>query len=385
MRIIHVIPGLTHERGGPSTVVAALTRHQAKTGHQVTVLTTDQGQRNGERPLTLSCPIKLAQARVKGPDRVAYAPDFVNIARRHIPGSDVVHVHSIFTYPVHVALRESRSANVPVVLRPCGLLHRYSLRRSAMRKRAYLTVWGKFVRQRCAAWHYTSDTELSESWPRDCSSRFVLPNGIDPDQYRIDRDEAMKIVSNNWPEIDNSPYVLFLGRLDPKKRLDLLMEAFRAGAPPEFKLVVAGPDPRGLWSGLTHKICRSDRMRSRIVRLGMVTGRHKVALLARATLFALPSENENFAVAVLEALASGTPVLLSPHVDLAKDVAAYELGRIVPLDVASWRGWFAQLLADPKALDELGDRAQRCVSVQYDWRRVTEQLNDRYRWVIHGC
>src|SRR5436190_212767 len=119
MRILHVIPGLTHERGGPSTVLQALAGQQAEAGHRVAVLTTDQGARHGERPVELHPLVAVERMRVRGPDRLAYAPGFAAAARSHARRADLVHVHSVFTYPVHAALREALRAGVPAVLRPC--------------------------------------------------------------------------------------------------------------------------------------------------------------------------------------------------------------------------------------------------------------------------
>ena len=178
MRIVHVIPGLTYERGGPTTVVQAFTRHQAAAGHAVAVLTTDQGARHGERCAELAPGVEVERLAVRGPDRVAYAPGFAAAVRRRMRGADVLHVHSLFTYPIHVTLREAAASGVSVVLKPCGLLHPYSLRRSRWVKRAYLSWWGGRVRRACGRWHYTSDQEATDSWPPAPKPSFVLPNGI---------------------------------------------------------------------------------------------------------------------------------------------------------------------------------------------------------------
>src|SRR5581483_4646239 len=103
MRILHVIPGLTHERGGPTTCVGALARHQVAAGHQVHVIHTDQGARHGESLVDLPAGATSESAAVWGPDRLAYAPGFATLVRRGLQNADIVHVHSIFTYPVHVA------------------------------------------------------------------------------------------------------------------------------------------------------------------------------------------------------------------------------------------------------------------------------------------
>jgi glycosyltransferase involved in cell wall biosynthesis len=385
MRILHVIPGLAWERGGPSAVVHALARAQVEAGHQVAVLTTDQGVRRGQRPVDLGEGVTVDRLKVVGTDRLAYAPGFARVARERLRASDVVHVHSIFTNPVHVALREARAAGVPVVLRPCGLLHQYSLRHSRWPKWFYLRVWGRMVRRACTAWHYTSEDESFASWPWDQSPRFVLPNGIEPDEFAVDRGQARAAVRQALPELGDSPYVLFLGRLHPKKRLDLLVQAFLAGAPSHFKLVVAGPDDYGLWDAVAARLLLNPPAAERVQRVGTVTGREKVNLLAGASLFALPSEHENFGIAALEALAAGTPVLLSPHVDLALAVVADHQGYTAPLEAEAWRERLAEVLADLPALEKMAEPSRRWVREHYAWDQLARELVQQYRWVMDGC
>jgi glycosyltransferase involved in cell wall biosynthesis len=176
--------------------------------------------------------------------------------------------------------------------------------------------------------------------------------------------------------------VLFLGRLHPKKRLDLLIRAFLAGAPPTFRLVVAGPDEGGLWDRLMGEQLRNG-VASRLVRVGTVGGADKVTLLAGARLFALPSEHENFGIAALEALAAGTPILLSPHVDLAAAAVDAGLVRTAPLDLEAWRQRFAAL--DEDASDEdSAQQARRWVSEHYTWDRIATELVECYGRVRAG-
>jgi glycosyltransferase involved in cell wall biosynthesis len=385
MRILHIIPGLTWERGGPSAVLRALVRHQAEAGHKVAVLTTNQGARHGETPVELAPQVAVERRRVVGPDRLAYTPGFRRAVRDRLKEMDLVHVHSIFTYPVHVALCEAKAAGVPVVLRPCGLLHLYSLRRGRVQKALYLARWGRLVRSACTAWHYTSEAEARASWPGDGSPQFVLPNGIEPEEYALERSQARAVVAETWPAVAMAPYVLFLGRLHPKKRLDLLLEAFLARAPEPYRLVVAGPDETGLWEPLSARLLRDPSKRRRCIRVSTVTGRAKAALLAGAALFALPSEHENFGVAALEALAAGTPALISPRVDLAAAVEAAGLGFLTTLDAAALGACLARVLADRDGLAAIGERARCRVREEYAWARIAQDLERRYEWVLEGC
>ncbi|HLJ91774.1 MAG TPA: glycosyltransferase [Gemmataceae bacterium] len=378
MRILHIIPGLTRERGGPTAVVQALVRHQAGAGHSVHVLTTDQGLRNGEQPIPLPEATAIEVVRVRGSDRLAYAPDFGPRVKARLRAVDVAHIHSIFTYPAHVALRAALAAGVPAIFRPCGHLHRYSLGRSAWRKWAYLKLWGNMVRQACTAWHYTSERESAESWPWDASPRFVLPNGIEPDDFATDRTQARKVVARAWPQIGDSAYVLFLGRLHPKKRLDLLLPAFLHGAPRDFHLVVAGPDECNLWEPLASQWLRETDAGRRVHRLGTVAGAEKVALLASAALFALPSEHENFGIAALEALGAGTPVLLSPHVDLADAALAAAVGYTAPVRVEAWRDAFAGILSSSSNRQSKAEQIRRWVRENYAWSQIARVLERHY-------
>lgn len=377
MKIVHVIPGLTRERGGPPLVVQALVRHQVEAGHRVAVVTTDQGLRNGEHDIELHPGALLVRVAVRGPDRLAYAPQFRSVIRDQLRSCDGVHVHSIFTYPVHVTLRAAVSARVPLILRPCGLLHRYSLRRSAWVKAAYLACWGSMVRRACSAWHYTSEQEAAGSWPGDGSRQFILPNGIEPDEFALDRAAARGRVAERWPELSGRPFVLFLSRLHPKKRLDLLLTAFLDVAPEEFRLVVAGPDECGLWAGLSSRELSDRRRAERVIRVGTIQGSEKADLLAAARLFALPSEHENFGIAALEALAAGTPVLLSTGVDLGREVERAGFGEPVSVNVDEWRKRLTVLLQLPE--DDRADERRRWVAEHYSWERITAKLESHYQ------
>jgi glycosyltransferase involved in cell wall biosynthesis len=378
VRILHIIPGLTVERGGPSTVLDALTRHQARAGHRVTVLTTDQGLRCGEQSQELESRVALRRCAVRGPDRMAYAPGFAGAVRELLRSADVVHLHSIFTYPIHAALREARSAGIPAILRPCGMLHRYSLRRTALAKSLYLGWGGGGISRAVAAWHYTSLREAAESWPAGCRRHFVLANGVEPEDFALDRLRARKQVAERWPELADCRYVLFLARLHPKKRLELLLQAFLAAKPTGFKLVVAGPDEGRLWEGLSRRWLSAAGDRARVVRMNTVSGDAKRELLAGASAFALASEHENFGVAVLEALAAGTPVLLSPHVDLSEAVASAGWGTTVPLELSRWTEKLGELARQPDPTEQFVSRCRHWLATNYSWRQIASRLDERY-------
>ncbi len=380
MRVTHVIPGLTYERGGTSTVLEALTRHQVAAGLDVTVLRTDQGARRGERPVPLATGVQERVAKVIGPDRVAYAPGFARLVRDQLPRTDILHVHSVFTYPVHATLRAAAKSRVPVVLSPHGILHRRRLVMSPRQKRVYLSIWGGLVRRACTVWHYTSDEEAAESWPYDNSPRFVLGLGIDPEPFEIDRAAARQAVATRWPRISDRPYVLFLGRIHPLKRPDLMLESFLASAPADCHLVFAGPDEVGLWADLAGRYLRDPAAADRVAFLGPVVGADKYALLAGARLFALPSEHENFGVTIIEALAAGTPVLASDRADAGRAAEGY--AETVPLEPAVWRAALRATLTRPAVTAEWSESTRRWVRDRFGWGPLVARLTDQYTRIL---
>jgi glycosyltransferase involved in cell wall biosynthesis len=241
------------------------------------------------------------------------------------------------------------------------------------------------VRRACTAWHFTSPDEERESWPWDASPRFIIPNGVEPEQFAVDRREAREQVWRALPALQECPYVLFLGRLHSKKRLDFLVAAFLEGAPPDFKLVIAGPDEENIMEKIAARFLLDADAARRVVRAGLVTGNQKTALLAGASLFALPSEHENFGIAALEALAAGTPLLLSPDVDLAKSLGNTSWCHTAPLAVEAWSALLARLLVDSVVAPQDAEQARQWIAGRFAWRHLANQLVGRYNWVCNGC
>jgi glycosyltransferase involved in cell wall biosynthesis len=232
-------------------------------------------------------------------------------------------------------------------------------------------------RSACKAWHYTSVNERRDSWPFEHVAGFVAPNGIDVEQYAIDRDGAYEAVVSEWPECAGYRYVLFLGRLHAKKRLDLLLEAFLEAAPNTHKLVIAGPDEGGLWNDLAKRFLTRPEHRQRVIRVGLVTGAKKSRLLAGASLFALASEHENFGNAVLESLAAGTPVLGSSHVDLVTELASEGLAEVADLNLAAWKDQLSSLLPRPPS-EEFVQTARHWIAEHYGWDHVAKLIAREY-------
>ncbi len=211
----------------------------------------------------------------------------------------------------------------------------------------------------------------------------VAPLGIELEVY-----EALPPRGSfraHHPEIGARPILLFLGRLHEKKGLDLVARAFgrcvREGL--DAHLVIAGPDD-GMRASLERWLAE-EGVAGRSHLAGMVEGAEKLALLADADLFLLPSRSENFGLAVVEAMAAGLPVLISDQVNLWPEVKAAGAGRVVPIDdVPRLAAAIKELLADPAALRAMGERGRHAAFANYGWEEAAARLERVYEDVVAG-
>jgi glycosyltransferase involved in cell wall biosynthesis len=172
--------------------------------------------------------------------------------------------------------------------------------------------------------------------------------------------------------------VLALGRLHPKKGLEDLVRAFVAVAGPEWRLVVAGDGDPAYVAGL-ERLAADLGAGARILFTGWLEGGARAAVLRDAALLALPSRQENFGLSVVEALASGVPVLISEAVNLADDVRAAGAGWVAPLDPAALAAGLREALDAESERARRGKAGRELVERRFTWSRVGAELAALYR------
>jgi len=178
------------------------------------------------------------------------------------------------------------------------------------------------------------------------------------------------------PQAKDKRYLLFLGRIHRKKGCDLLIDAFAkvAASDPDLYLVMAGPDQQ-LWSAKLKATAASAGVADRIFWPGLITGDAKWGAFFGSEAFVLPSHQENFGIAVAEALACGKPVLLADKVNIAEDIAADGAG-LMELDTAEGtlrllRRWIGMTPQEKRHMAEL---AHRCFHSRYDMRENAKAI-----------
>ncbi len=380
--------------GGPIISVVATAESLVRKGHSVTVFTTNSNL-DEELDVPLDQPVEVQGVQVWYFRReefikrwlpfisylsrsvgYLYAPQMSRQLQHEVPRVDLVHTQIPFVYPTYAAAQAARRFCKPLFYHQRGVFDPERLKFRSLKKRLYINfIECPIMRQATTLLALTeAEVESYRALGVQTPCR-VVPNGIETTAYRT---QPSPDFDARWGLPPDALLILFLGRLHPIKGAGRLLEAFlRLQARiPQAVLVLAGPDEWGLEAKFRERIQAADLER-RVFFPGMVSGNDKLDLLARADVFCLPSDAEGFSMAVLEALASATPVLLSPGCHFP-EVESAGAGWVVPHEPEALAIALADLLADPGKLRAMGCRGREWVAQHYSWDRITDQLLDVY-------
>jgi glycosyltransferase involved in cell wall biosynthesis len=377
MRVLHVISGMDPRFGGPGFALAGLAAAQQSAGMAVTVAASYYSEIPNMPSLKA---LKDAGGRVEliGPAHgfLHRHAGIVPTLQRTIAASDVVHIHALWDELQHQAAAIARRHGVPSIFRPCGMLDPWSLAQGRLKKLIYLAWRLRYDLNAAAAIHYTSGAE------RDLAARLKLraisivePNGLNLDEFETLPTPGR--FREQYPSLRGRKMLLFMGRLHPKKGLDLLIPALDSLSDRTCMLVIAGPEENGYRAQVQKWV--SDRaLGERVIFRDMLSGEEKVSALADADLFVLPSYQENFGNAVIEALAAGTPVVISDQVNIQDAISRAGLGGVARTEVPSLARMIETWLADDSKRAAAAAAARRFVWENFDWNRIARRWDGHY-------
>jgi len=379
LRVLHIISGLDPRAGGPVNALEGLTGALVNTGVTVEVIAP---YRAGDDPVVAD---RLADRGITvtriGPVRtpLAWHPKLKPTVRAAVARADVVHIHGLWEDVQHHAARAAQALAKPYIIRPCGMLDPWSLNQSWLRKRIYMALHLRRNLNRAAALHFTAEAERELTEPLGLKPPAIIePNGLDLSEF-----EHLPLPGTfraACPALGDRPYVLFLSRIHHKKGLELLIPAFAEAAPPQYALVVAGPGEPGYINKIKalaaeHGLIDGERL----IMPGMLTGQTKLAAYAEAELFALPSYQENFGIVIIEALACGTPVLISDQVNIHREISMAGIGVVAPPILEALIAILPEAIEDRGQYKATPNTAKHFVANHYDWFRIANAWLDHYR------
>jgi len=384
MRILHVVASLAPRHGGPTSAAFGMVTALRDQGVDASLLSSDDDLGGAldvplnEWTTSVGVPV-LYLPRVPARQHTlvgfTYTRGMKGWLRRHVRDYDFIHIHTVFSHPANVAMREARRAGVPYAVRPLGQLCRWSMQQRGWVKRLQLALVTRRNIDGAAFIHTTAAMESEETAELGFKSPCrVLAHGIDMPPEILDARASLRQELGVTPEM---PVLVFMSRFHEKKGIELLLRA--CAALTSFKLVLAGAGDPAYESRL-RALVSELKLEQHVHWHGFVEGDAKWRLLQGSDLFVLPSYSENFGIAVLEAMACGLPVLISDQVALADQVRHHHLGRVTALD--DLPAALTAMLADAPALADIRLRARKVAAEHFSWPAAARRLIQAYETAI---
>ena len=358
--------------------------HLVRSGVEVHVATTDDDN-DGRLKLPLGMPISAGGAtywHFRRSTRIYQSSlGLTSWLLRHTAEFDLVHIHSLFTYPATAAAAIARRRSIPYVVRPLGVLNRWGLQsgRAWVKRLSLRLIEGRILR-RAAAVQFGSVAERLETEEVCPLGRaVVIPNPVD-----LDQPAKRGLFRARHQALRDRQIVLFLGRLSPVKGLELLLDAFEIvrKANPRAVLVVAGSGDDCYVRKLRARADKLGISRD-VVWTGFLDRTAKAAALADADVFVVPSQSESFGLAAVEALAASVPTVLTVGVGIADEVAGSGAGLVVPQEAWAIACAIERILRDGELAFALSRRARALVASRYEPGAVAAQVLKLYTEI--GC
>jgi glycosyltransferase involved in cell wall biosynthesis len=388
MKVLHVLGAIYPERGGPAKVAPELCRALVERNIEASIYTTNLN-------ITGYLNVPLNNFVLKDGVRIFHFP--VSISRKYgysralggklkatVEEFDLVHIHSLYMYHSSAAAYYCRKGRVPYIIRPHGTLDPFLRNKSRMKKAIYNFLFEYRDLNHAAAIHYTSQGEkdLAHQAMNIQSPGIVVPIGINVEEYANLPEKG--IFRRDYPELEGKFLFLFLGRIDFKKGLDLLCKSFAkiAYLHPDAHLVIAGPDETNYMAkvnGWLSELGVLDRM----TYTGMLAGEKKLAAFQDADIFVLSSYTENFGVALVEALASGMPAVITNKINIWQEIDVAKAGLVTDCHDEDFMAGMLSLYTDPDLRAEMGRNARELAREKYDWDKNVELMIKAYLKIIN--
>jgi glycosyltransferase involved in cell wall biosynthesis len=375
MKILHVITSVNTANGGPIEGIRQLGGALARQGHLIEIASVD----SPSAPWLRECPLPVHPL---GPSKLhyGYSNRLVPWLRENRRGYDAVIVNGLWQFHSFASWQALRRTNTPYVVYTHGMLDPWFKRTYPLKhlKKWSYWPWADYrVLRDAQAVLFTCEEERvlarQSFWLYRCNEIVVNYGTAKPSGHAPSQIEEF---FQRYPELRDKRIALFMGRIHPKKGCDLLIDAF-AKVPAktsDWHLVIAGPDQAG-WEKELRQRAEIAGVSSRITWTGMIGGSLKWGALRAAEILVLPSHQENFGLAVAEALAAGTPTLVSNKVNIWREIEADGAGLVADDTLSSICESFRSYLNLPdQGKIAMREFARRCFEERFEIDKAAGSL-----------
>ena len=384
MKVLHVIRGLANS-SGTTHIVVPLSEAQARLGCKVTVMHVRKGAEHSVEPDAAL--VKSFCFRETPPmGHLGPSLGFARVLRQEIRNFDVVHLHAVWNFPTWYGMRTALRAGVPYMVAPQGSLEPWAYAHGGPLRRLWARGLELPLLKRAFRLQALTETEAVQMQAFGLNvPATIIPNGVTLDWLKADPDMSPSLATRLQLPL-GSRTLLFLSRLHPKKGLDVLLRAFAAASLERVVLVVAGDDAGSGYGREMRALAAALGLEARCRFIGEVRGEEKRAVLRGADAYALTSYSEGLPVAVLEAMACGLPVLITPGCNIPQVAAlgpkGVPAGLIVAPDMAAVTAGLRTLFSDQEQMRAWGEQGQNLVRERFTWPEIARQTIAVYQRMI---
>jgi glycosyltransferase involved in cell wall biosynthesis len=386
MKILHVIASLSSKYGGPTMACLDMAKAMANRGHDVKIYTTNIDG-SGELDVPLDQPVwqdnvEISYFPIQSPRFFSSSFPLAIALKDIVPSCDIVHIHSLYLFHTAVTGFYCRYFGIPYVLCPHGALDPFMYKHHRLRKSIVEFLFDNHNLKNASAVHFTTTDEQQLAQPYILGANsFVVPLGFDIEDYK--NLPPVGTFKSQYPNLEGKKIILFFGRLNFKKGIDILVKAFAqvAKVRQDVHLVLAGPDNEN-YGEQVKKWLEAEGVSHLATFTGMLKGVDKLAVLNDADLFILSSYSENFGISVVEAMICGLPVIISDQVNIWRDVEETKSGRVCPCDPDQFAAKILELLENPELCQQMGMNGKQLIKDRFHWSSVAKSLEHEYKLLI---
>ncbi len=383
MNILHVYRSIDRRAGGPATSVPALCRELSFLDDcNVSLLTCSRGK---SREVEQTGNTKLILKAYKNSVTFSLLFKVLPSLNGLLKDADIVHLHGVWPPLNSVVAFCALGKNKKVIVSPHANLMPEDIAKTPFKKFKKKIAWHLYVKfwSKKAFFHVTAENEYS------AVKRFVnvknlvqIPNGINISEFV--NLPSKDFIIDKFPELKDKKIILFLSRIDRKKGLPLLAQAWAELAPDfaDWHLLIAGQGDRNHWLEIK-AILHNHNLQKRYSYTGHLDGMLRLAAYNAADLFVLPTHWENFGIVIAEALMAKTPVITTTKAPW-KEVVAERCGWIIEPRQEQLIEKLRIAISLPSVeLKEMGNLGAAFVKKNYDWRAIALTMREYYKRIIY--
>ena len=375
MRVIHVAPGIdiSIEAQGPAYSVIRLCESLIEAGEELTLAALNWPPIPSIPAFMKAFPLGI------GPGRLGRSPEMCRwlMGKTAAGKVDVIHNHGMWQMNAIYPGRATRGRKTKLVVSPRGTFSKWAMDYGSRSKVIFWSLLQRPALVHAACFHATAESEYEDIRRLGFKQPVaVIPNGIDVQEF----------VERGCRETRN---LLFLGRIHPVKGVDILLNAWASVMDrfPNWRLSIAGPDAAsGKHSGYNErmKALAANLQLKRVEFLGPLYGDAKLSAYREADLFVLPTHSENFGMTVAEALAAGTPAIVTKGAPW-QGLNTYRSGWWIDIGIDSLVPCLHEAMAQsPDELARYGINGREWMIREFSWQTIGKRMDQTYHWVIEG-